>query len=68
MDGYPKRDTIFEFDYFISLVKSVGYNQTYCTPIYIVGAKSEYMYIFQGNLKFFQKLLHVYVYIAQIEN
>ena len=23
MDGYPQRDTIFEFDYFISLVKSV---------------------------------------------
>ena len=23
MDGYPQRDTIFEFDYFISLVRSV---------------------------------------------
>ena len=24
MDGYPQRDTIFEFDYFISLARSVG--------------------------------------------
>ena len=24
MDGYPKRDTIFGFDYFISLMRSVG--------------------------------------------
>ena len=24
MVGYPQRDTIFEFDYFISLVRSVG--------------------------------------------
>ena len=24
MDGYPQRYTIFEFDYFISLVRSVG--------------------------------------------
>ena len=24
MDGYPRRDTIVEFDYFISLARSVG--------------------------------------------
>ena len=24
MDGHPQRDTIFEFDYFVSLVRSLG--------------------------------------------
>ena len=34
MDGYPQRNTIFEFDCFISLVRSVG-----CFPFSIFSMK-----------------------------
>ena len=64
MDGYPQQDTIFEFDYFISLVRSVG-----CFLFSLLAILGNILFLFSENnvaSKGPMQLFHVQFLVIEI--